>query len=76
MKEAFEQEKNEPGVFSSSEEEAYVCFEWHSPLIRSSWTLENTQKYNTKTILRTVLFKATGYKTLTSSKPRAVHRVE
>lgn len=51
-------------------------FEWHSPLISSSWTLENTQKYNTKTILRTVLLKATGYKTLTSSKPRAVHRVE
>lgn len=68
--------KTQPGLFPSSSDKEGVSFEWHSPLTRLSETLENTENYDTRTILSTVLLKATGYKTLTSSKPRAVHGVE
>lgn len=52
----------------------FFRFEWQSPIISVPYSLENTQKVqHIDTTLSTVLLKATGYKTLTSSRGRAVH---
>lgn len=58
---------------SSPDEETSVYFKVAFQF-NETWTLKSTQKYNTRT-MSTFLVKATGYKTLTSSKPRAIHRV-